>query len=154
MSIHAFPQYSFWKVADTSETVFAGGFTMGNAQQVYQLITHLYKHGTGAGTEKIRAKIFLDAAMTNLYATSDWFVISEITTLSQYWRGTIAFTFTGKPYVESAKNYYIGFETTGYTRNGDTFYMSYLLDDFEPVNSGFIALHCAFLGYRKIESEQ
>jgi len=154
VSIETYPQYNYWKSADTSETVLAGGFTMGNAQQIYQLVTHIYKHGTAGGSEQIRAKIFLDVGMTNLHATSDWVTLSTISTMSQYWRGEIPFTFTAKPYVSGTQIYYVGFETTGYTRNADTFYIAYLVDTFGPVNGGTrTALYCAFVGYRKIESE-
>lgn len=153
MSVQAFPEYSFWKIADTSEVVLAGGFTFADNQQLHQVIPHVYLHGTLTGTEKIRSKLYLDSALTKVLDTSDWFTLSEITNIAQYWRGRIGLTFSNKPYIETTKTYYISFETTGYTRNADTFYIGYLLDDFNPVNSGLIGLYAAMTGYRIIDGE-
>ena len=72
MPITAYPQYSYWKTADSSETVMAGGFSFQDSQQLRQAVVHLYKHGNGGGSERIRPKLFHDRQLTKLYATGAW----------------------------------------------------------------------------------
>ncbi len=155
MPITAYPQYSYWKTADSSETVMAGGFSFQDSQQLRQAVVHLYKHGNGGGSERIRPKLFHDRQLTKLYATGDWFALSGIENLAEYWRGRIGLGFSSKPWIESGRTYYLGLETENYTRSGTTFYLSYMLDLPYQINdnSAGQAVAVEFYGYRTIDGE-
>jgi hypothetical protein len=155
MSIEKFPEIGRFKVSDTAESVFAGGFTLDEAIQLEQLICHIYKHGTAGGSETLKANIYVDAAMTKLLCQSDPYVLEDAA-MGTHWRGRIPLTFN-KEFLDSGKVYYVAFELTNYTRNGDTYYISYLLDNYNPINDltgDDYALYCAFIGYKKREGEQ
>lgn len=115
------------KVIETGELVQAGGITLGKSQDLANIVVAVYKQGAHAGTEKLRVKLFTDQAMTKLYATSAWSAVAAIPGIGTNWIGWLRFDFAGE-HLNGQLQYWVGVETTGYTRNGNTFYLSLLRD--------------------------
>lgn len=161
MSTKRFPQTQYFKTFEDAEIFLCGGISGHDDQQLAQIIFTLYKHGAHAGTERIRAKIYHDAALTKLYATGDWFDLvdlvndpSEGEVLSTYWRGRVGLNFSGKPWLDSQSTYYIAAEIDGYARSLNAFYMALMYDWPFPVNSNSNAPNYAIAmeirGYRQV----
>lgn len=154
MSIEKFPQYSHFKVADTSELVLAGTFSLESPVQIRQVLTHIYKHGAHGGSESVVAKIFLDSGLTVLLDTSDPVLFSDIE-MGDHWRGQVPFNFPNKKFMDSSKSYYIAFEISNYTRSGNDFYISFLVDTTDQIYTaaGSAPIYCALVGYQSRDEE-
>ncbi len=151
MATKSYSLVQYFKVMATDEVVPCGRISDQSQQQLEQVIVMLLKHGTNAGTERIRCKLFHDASLTKLYATGDWFDIADISNLSLYWRGRVGLTFMAKPWLQAGANYYVAVEVGNYARSGDAYYLALSYDWPEPVNSvqpG--ALYMEIRGQRKV----
>lgn len=113
------------KIAETSELVLAGAIQLDRHRQLTHIVTSFYKHGNAAGGERLRLKVFHDRQMTKLYATSSWLNVNQIT--NEFWIGRIRFDFD-QQWLRNDQAYYIGIESDGYTRNGESFYLGFPLD--------------------------
>ena len=127
MAFQSFPDTLYLKTMATGETVAAGGFSVPDAQELRHVVLTVYKHGTAGGTERLRLKVFHDEAQTKTYATSDWATVSEAIEGATYWIGRVRFDF-GYQNLSAGETYYLGVESDGYTRSGDTFYIAFPLD--------------------------
>lgn len=145
------PSVAYVRVLGTSELVQAGSIDLSQHTELEYLRILLYKHGTLGGTEQIRAKLYHDAACTELYATSDWSNVADIDGLSTYWWGWFRLGFNR---VQLNKNavYYVALETQNYTESS-----SYLAVSFDwpvPQNTGSDVPHRALMmqvyGYRSL----
>lgn len=130
------------KVMETGETVDGGGLRVAYDQQLRYLVVWCVFVGTFT-TEKLRVKLFTDAGLTALYATSQWSQLSSITNLgTTAWLGKLRFDFASewlRSYSGGAQAYYVGIESSGYTRNGDSRYISFMLDWQNPINTAVTA---------------
>lgn len=130
-----FPAITYWKTFATDEEFRAGGVTLQDSTHLKHFYLMMYLHGACADTERLRLKIYTDAALTKLYATSDWSNLADIENLANYWRGRLLFTFQTKIWLSSQFQYFISAEIDGYTRNGDTHFVAAMLDWPFPVNT-------------------
>jgi len=150
MSIYAYPENSNWKTMDTSEIVGCGKFVFPSSQQLAQAVVHIYIQGR-VGAERIRARIYHDAALTIPGPIGDWFTLADIPGIGSDWRGRVGLTVNSKPWLQSGYSYYIAIESDGYTRNATTAFIAFLLDDFQPINIGggtAIAVEC--YGFKEV----
>lgn len=146
MAIRQFPRLQYWKVHATGEVVAAGAIQVAVPQRLGAIKLTVYKHGTEAGTERFRVKLFHDLAQTKLYATSQWVSFEAVneylsSPMGQYWRGTFAFEFA-RPYpnLSTSSTYYVAVESDGYTRNDMLYYVAWCLDWPLPVYNNPAAL--------------
>ena len=147
MATLQFKDTGLYKVMETSEVVSALGFTVANNQQLSQVVATLYKHGAHAGTENIRANLYADFDLTKKIATGTLFPIDSVPNMGTYWRGQIGLTFPTRPWLKSGNTYYIGIETTGYTRNASAYYLSFEMNDD-------LSLISAMVGLRSVGAEK
>jgi hypothetical protein len=146
------PSLAFVKVLGTSESVQAGSIDLPQHIELAYLRVLLYKHGMLGGTEQVRAKLYTDSSYTQLYATSAWSSVSDITGLSTYWWGWLRLDF-GRQNVSKVGVYYVALETQSYTES-DTSYLSVSLDWPVPQNiagdAPSRALMMQVYGYRSL----
>ncbi len=147
MSFQQFADTQRIKVIETGELVACGGVSIAAHMEVAYMRAVLYKHGALAGTEKLRAKLFTDAALTKVHAASAWLTVSDISGLGTYWIGWGRLDFDREHWNKN-QTLYAGVETTGYTRNGDTSYLGLVLDYGISQNDEPTAVAMAFYGYR------
>ncbi len=144
----SFPNTLKVKVIETSEVVQLGGVQAAQHLDLKYLQLVIYVHGTMAGTEKLRARVFPDQAMAcAALATSSYSQIASITNLGTHWIGRLRFDFNGEPLNKNTR-YWIGLDASGYTRNADTLYIGAVLDyNFAQVSQP-TAAWMALYGYR------
>jgi hypothetical protein len=123
----SFRSDQYIKVLDTGEAYHGATFTVDEAQEIGHVRLVLYKHGTHAGTERLRVKLYHASDLTKLYATSEWSDLADISSLGANWIGWLRFDFD-REWLSPSETYYLAVETTGYTRNADTFYLGFALD--------------------------
>ena len=132
MAFSPFPRDLFVKTIDTGEEIVIGEIQTGHALELKYLRAILYKHGTGAGTERCRINIYSDEGRTSLLYQSAWSSLSDIEDLSTMWLGWVRFDFAGESLNQNL-SYFATIETDGYTRNADAFFISYVFDWPVPV---------------------
>lgn len=139
MAFTPFPQTLDVKTLDTSEAYQICSFTT----PYYQEITHaklmIYVHGSEAGTEQIRVKIYSDSGMTQLIDTSAWANLADREAIGTNDINSIRLDFNRK-ILAADTAYYAALESQSYTRNSDTFYIGVVLHSDEnwmesPANS-------------------
>lgn len=143
-----FPRTQNWKVINDGETEPVGSFSSTSNGELTNVTLPLLKIGTLAGTEQVRLKLFHDAALTQLYATSQWRPLSGNVAASAPWRGTIRFDFSGE-FISSSQSYHVAVETQGYTRNGETLYLAAGLNSPVASVAGNVNLGASMAIYQK-----
>lgn len=135
----------------TSEVVQCGKVTTTQAIELGYLRILLFKHGTLAGTEQVRAKVYHDSGYTQLYATSDWADIADIDGLTTDWWGWLRLDFD-RPNL-AAGSYYIALETTGYTYSDSAYLAASLnwpLAQYTQVDTQQFSVMLQIYGYRDL----
>lgn len=133
MSFGSVSDRLYFKTVDTSETVHCGNFTLQNDMQLKYARMMIYKHGLTVSNQQFRLKVMPISGVGTAIATSDWFDLIDITTLTANWVGFFRFDFNNE-FLEEGVQYYLQFETANYTRNGDTDYIGLSLDWPGPIN--------------------
>lgn len=128
MAFESFPNLLYCKVMETAEVVLAGGCTLADDQELAHVVMALYKLGAAAGSERLRLKIYHDAALTNLYATGDWATVATAVDGATNWLGRVRFDFATRVNLDAGQEYFVAVEADGYTRIGETFYLAFPLD--------------------------
>ncbi len=128
MAFASFPATQFVKVMETSEVVLVGGLTFPRDQELAHAYLNVYKAGTAGGSERLRLKVFHDADRTKLYATGEWATMRGAWGAAVRWIGRVRFDFDPAVNIEADATYYFAVESDGYTRNGQTFFISFPLD--------------------------
>lgn len=155
MTIRKMPERQVVKVMETDEQYLAGGLVAERTEQLSTLRLLLYKHGVHAGTERARVRLYHDEALTSVYATSSWSSIDAIENLADYWRGWLGFTFEPMRWLVADTTYYVAVEVDDYTRDGDTFYLSFAYDwpiaaSLQLSETGGVSLAMQPWAYRKV----
>jgi hypothetical protein len=132
----SYPATQYWKVFETDEVLVAGGATFASDAQLAQVVVTLYAQGTFAGSERMRALLYHDQALTKLYATGAWTSIADAVGAAAAWRGDIPLNFAegSRPFVEAGATYYVAIEVDQYTRDGETLFVSLTYDWPLPIN--------------------
>lgn len=152
MALTQYPSHLYVKTFDTSETVKLGSFQVAAATELKYLVLWIYKHGTAGGSEQMRVKLYSSENQQAALYTSDWSALASISGISTYWLGWLRFTFD-RANLSANLRYYFAVETTGYTRNEDTYYLSAVLDWPEAVNTwntsgGYPGAKISIVGYK------
>jgi hypothetical protein len=134
MSFGALSNRLFFKTVDTAEIVHLGGFSTANDMQIKYARMMIFVKGITAATEQFRINILPVVGSGTAIATSDWFDLADITTLTANWVGFFRFDFNGE-FIDATSDYYAQFETQNYTRNSDTAYIGLALDWPLPINT-------------------
>lgn len=129
MAFLDFPDTLKVKTFDDDEEVAAGAFTFPDHMEIAHARLVVYKHGSHAGTERLRVNIYSDSAYSNLMHQSDWSEIADIDGIDaiDYWIGWLRFDFD-REHVNLNYTYYIAVEIDGYTRDSDAYYIAGVLD--------------------------
>jgi len=135
------------RVLETGELVPCGTAQPAKAIELQYLQLVLFVHGSLAGTEKVRVKLFNDTALTKLFATSNWASVAAIPGVGVDWIGWLRFDFA-RQFLSPFDVYSVAVETTGYTRNVDTSYLGVALDYLIGQSGADDAAAMALYGYR------
>lgn len=130
MSILNFSNVKYIKSIDTGELIRCGGFKIGQKGEIGNLYTSFYVHGTPAGTERFRTKLYLDPSHKVHYCTSEWSNLSDATTGN--WFGLIRSDYNGEN-INPNITYYVEVEFDSYTRVGETFWIGVARDFPDPI---------------------
>lgn len=131
MSSYQLPKYLWVKTLDDNEECFIAQFRTSTNCEVRYLRPRFFIHGfTSFTTEKFRLKIYSDDLRTKILYTTDWRVFSDISNFSGNGHWFIPVTCD---YFNLNKNtsYYASLEISGYTRNGDTSFISVWMDSID-----------------------
>lgn len=126
MAFKDFSNQLYIKTLDTGEEGGLGTFTLTQNFEVNYMQMPIYVHGALGGTERLRINVY-SSTNSSLLMQSDWSNLSDIDNIGAYWIGKIRFNFTRK-YLQKTVPIVLKLEVDNYTRNGDTFYIGYVLD--------------------------
>jgi hypothetical protein len=153
MTIRAMPRTQLLKVLETDEAFRACSFTSERNEQLSWLRLLIYKHGTVAAGGQMRVKVYYDAGLTKLVATSAWSLIADIDGVAAYWRGWLGFEFE-KEWLTAGTTYHVVAEVSGYTRNGTTAYLALCYDrdgfEYDQAAGGTLPIAMQVYSYRKV----
>jgi hypothetical protein len=140
-------------VKATSELLQAGSFTVASAIELKHIQLTLLKKGAHAGTEQFRVKLYPDSTYTTPIYTSSWFALTDIDGItSSSWMGWVRVDFANRVHLSTQQTYFVGIESTGYTRNGDTLYLAFKTDWPDAVHASggneYLAAQIRLIGYR------
>lgn len=141
MSFTDFAKIQPIKVFDTDEeTAVGNAVTFNTSTQVKHCRILLYKHGSGfSGTESLVLKLYSDENRTKLAFESQQLLCSQITnppiSTADFWIGKVRFDFEPEIPILSGDAYYASIAISGYTRNGDDYYIGIGFDTPKPVNT-------------------
>lgn len=139
MAFLQFPQTDFFRILETDSTTRMGSFQIPVGTELDHMMLTILVKGLIVTTINLRVKIFGSDMNETPEIVSDWVELSVDTLVSSPayttgWFGNIYVDFSGEP-INPNVTYYMTCETSGYTRNGDTFYMGLNLDWNSPVNT-------------------
>lgn len=129
MGFLQFPNKLRVKPIGTDEVMPCAGFQFPSHGELGYVRAQLYIRGTLAGTEKLRMKVFSDAAYAKLMYVGEWADLSKVEGREpgKDWIGWITFAF-GREHLNKNTTYYMAVEAAGYERLGDSFYLGLVLD--------------------------
>lgn len=135
MSVLNYPSKLLVKTMDTGESIPCGGILSGEAGELDSIYLSLFVQGALAGTESLTLGLYYDAACTQLAYQSAPSALASISPApSGSWLGWVLFTFA-RQNVNTTDTLYAQVTPSGYTRNGDTAFLSTVYDWPNPVNS-------------------
>lgn len=121
------PARGYFRVLENDEVVSLASVSLPASIELYSVRLLLYKHGTAGGSERFRLLIYRDSARTDLAYTSEYLNLTDIDGLGAKWFGWVSFLFD-REHVPASTTFYPSLEAENYTRNGDTYYLSFSLD--------------------------
>lgn len=134
----------------SSTTEAISRFTLAQSTELLYVPLRILKVGTPGGSETMTLKVFGSSDLTGTpVATSSAYTLASIDGLTTNWIGDIRFDFA-RENLTAGIPYYLAMTTTNYTRNGDTYYLSAVLEwpfAFNTTVNGPGA-HVTFIGYR------
>ena len=145
-----FYQDKYMLILDGNTTRYIGYFNTDDNLELAHIMLDVYFKGTLGGSEQGRLKIYSDAELTTVVYTGEWFDFSDIGVDSNY-LARIRADFN-RENINKNINYYVGFETANYTKNGDTFYIGLCRDypiyvNGSPINADQAPYFKAIYGY-------
>lgn len=125
-----------WVVALTEgETTGMGGLQVDDDTELKHIVVPFYVHGALAGNEKLQVVLYRDSDLSSEVVSSDWAALSDAGITDDYWLGRLRFDFQ-RTWLLDSQRYWAAVKTSGYTRDGDTSYLGYIVDAPLEVNSG------------------
>ncbi len=134
MSFEQFPDNLHIRILETDESASMGLYSIPSNVQLTNLVVTLHKLGAEAGSERFRVNIHSEDDpnfVTPIYSSA-WFDWTSAGSFTNF-LGTVRFDLTGA--VVRTGSYFLVLEADNYTRNADTFYFAYVLDDPAVINS-------------------
>lgn len=121
-----FPSKLYVKVIETGEEAYLGGYSVTDLTSLVYARAFVFKAGSATG--QLRLNVYGDSKRTEVLATSEW---SDLASIEEFaggdWLGRVRFTFANLN-LSNNHQVYVTCETSGYTRNGNTDYLSLLFD--------------------------
>lgn len=137
MAFTQFPHQQYFRALDSDTNTGLGYFNLGDGTELKHVMATILQVGIIASPYQLRMNLYASTDTSSPAARSDWATISAATlepTYATNWLGNIYFDFDGES-LNPNINYYMYFETLGYTRVGDTYYLGINLDWYSPVNT-------------------
>lgn len=147
MSFKDFPATQKILILNEGSDIRAGAFSFASAIELKHLVLVTYFKGDFSGGESMRLKIYGGESRNKPLATTNWIRAAEIPDFNGgNWLGWLRFDLPGNP-MQINNTYYVDIETAGYVRNGNTKYMSVVLQFATPLNGSNVnAMHVALVG--------
>lgn len=159
MSFDQFPETQYIRVLETDETAEMGGYEVADATALDTISLRLQKDGTATGSETFQIEIYQNLESTTPLYTSTAKTMNDINTeilgfnvltVSNF-IGDVAFEFNRECLIINTP-YFFKLKSSSYTRNGDTFFIGFGLDNAERVNSrkseNQVAARAVIVGFR------
>lgn len=139
MAFTQFPREQYFRVLETDTITRMGNFQVPDGTELQHMMLTLFIRGVIASPVNMRVNIYGSDSNETAEFSSEWITLSTTTLSSspaytQNWFGNVYADFSGNPLNPNVV-YYMTCETSGYTRNGDTFYIGLNLDWYSPVNT-------------------
>lgn len=138
MAFTQFSQVGYFRVLESDTTTKLVIFDLQDGTELKHVMLTVFIRGLIASPFDMRLKIYGKDIIETAEITSQWATIS-MTTLSsdpaytQNWYGNFYLDFGGEP-LNPNSLYYMACETSGYTRNANSFYVAINFDWDSPVN--------------------
>lgn len=143
MAFTQFARDQFIRVLETNETASMGGYKMGTDTEIDQIEVWLNVEGSVGGSETLQVEVFGSGDTDVPLYSSDVVTLSsvifnegevnEFTGVSDS-LCSIIFTFN-RGVLTKDVTYFLKLKSASYTRNADTFYIGYVFDNPEPINT-------------------
>lgn len=142
MAFLQFPNIQYVRPCDTDTVTAMGYFNLDAGTELKHIMLTIFVRGLIPSAFNARIGIYGNALYESAIFMSEWAEISMSTLAietagaqyTQNYLGQIYFDFSGYP-LNPNINYYMGIETDGYTRNGDSYYFAFGLDWYSAVNN-------------------
>lgn len=137
MAFTQFPNIGYFRPLDTDTITQMGYFNIDAGTELKHMMLTVYMNAPVSSPFTSRINVYGTAALDTPIFRSDWVTISSATLVPSYttgWLGNIYYDFSGNP-LNPNIDYYMGIETSGYTRIADSYYFSFNLDWYSPVNN-------------------
>lgn len=137
MAFTQFPREQYFRILNSDEVTRFGYFNVDDGTELRHMMFTIFIRGTIATPFDIRANIYGNDNQVSPIFSSSWATLSMATlepTYTQNYLGNIYLDFSGYP-LNPNINYFMSIETSGYTRNGDTYYIGINLDWYSEVNN-------------------
>jgi len=135
MAFSPFPDNGYFYVLDLTKE-YVGSFNLAQSMELKHIQTTLFIRGATAGTEELRLNVYGTQQIDSTpICSSSWFnIASGVGSYTNNWIGNVFFDFSGTP-INQNLDYYLAVETSGYTRNANTFYLAVRLDWNPSINT-------------------
>lgn len=160
MAITQFPKEQYFRTLNSDQVTRMGYFNLATGTEITFVTVWAFVRGIIASPFQIRMNVYGNNDQAVPIFSSSWATLSAATLLdnstgapySNNWLGYFNLDFAGYP-LNPNINYYVSMETSGYTRNLDTFYIGINLDWYSPTNNQLDApdlagIRFAINGYR------
>lgn len=127
-------KYLIANVLDTSEEKHLGGYTITDKDlELAHIRVKLFVTGTPGGSEQLRLNVYSRSDLDALVAQSNWIDVADFYTVTTQFLSLVRFDFN-REFFEVGDTLHLALESNNYTRNGDSFYISFISDWPDPVN--------------------
>lgn len=160
MAFLEFPNQQYFRDLKTDTVTKLGYFNLSSGTEIKHMAVWAFVRGLIATPFQFRINIYGNDANTTPIIQSSWATLSATTLIDNStglayvdnWIGYFYVDFSGQS-LNPNTNYYLASETSGYTRNGDVFYLGVNLDWYSPTNNQLDApnlagIRLAILGER------
>ena len=144
MAFKQFPNQQYFRILETDIIAPLGYFNLDDGTELKHVMLTVFQRGLIVTPYTLRLNIYGSNRVVDPIVSSDWATMSASTLMNndtdpavaytQNWLGNIYMDFQGNP-LNPNVNYFLGAETSGYTRNADAFYVGINLDWYSPVNN-------------------
>jgi hypothetical protein len=133
------PQDLYVRVLESNETADLGSYKKtGESIEIDHALLWMNCDGTPGGSETLVLKVYGSTSAESPIFSSDVVTLSEIDfsfdATNGDWVGRVPFVFDRQSLLMNQK-YYFKLTMANYTRNADTYYLGFVMDNPEPIHS-------------------